>query len=189
MPFKIVAGILLVAATATAADWIWYTFGVRHSVTAGLIHGALLLTVVGAVLGTASGRLLRGLPIGAAAGIGGALAYNAFILSIDDRPYGLAIPAAWVVMWLLLAILEGRWLRAPACRSWVEIAVRGVAAAALSGVAFYLALSTLWGAPPESGRNYAIQFAAWALAWAPGLTVLAAGSPSFRRTLPTTVRR
>ncbi len=175
MPLKIVAGILAVAATATLADWIWYTFGVRHSVVAGLIHGAALLTVVGAVLGTAAGRLVRGLPIGAAAGVGGALAYNLFVLLIDNRPYGAAIPAAWIVMWLLLAVMEGRWLRAPAHRSWAEIAVRGLAAAALSGVAFYLALSTLWGAPPEGGRNYAVQFAAWAFAWAPGIIALTAG--------------
>ncbi|MGH9867933.1 MAG: hypothetical protein ACREAA_07210 [Candidatus Polarisedimenticolia bacterium] len=175
MPVKIVLWILAVAATATLADWIWYTFGVRHSLTAGVIHGAALLTIVGAALGAASGRPFRGLPIGAAAGIGGALAYYAFIVVIDDRPYGTAIPAAWIVMWLLLAVLEGRWLRAPARRSWAEIAVRGVAAAALSGVTFYLALNTLWGAPPAAGRNYAIQFTAWALAWAPGLMALAAG--------------
>jgi hypothetical protein len=172
---KIIAGILLVAVTATAMDWIWHTVGVRHSMTAGLIHGALLLTVVGAVLGAASGRLLRGLPIGTAAGIGGALAYYLFIALIDNQPYGVAIPAAWVVMWLLLAVLEGRWLRAPARRSWIEIATRGVAAAGLSGAAFYLALSTLWGAPPAAGRNYAMQFAAWAFAWAPGILALAAG--------------
>ena len=172
MPFKIIVWILVVAATATLADWIWYTYGVRHSVMAGVIHGAALLTVVGAALGAASSRLFRGLPMGAAAGIGGALAYDAFVLWIDDRPYGTAIPAAWIVMWLLLALMEGRWLRAPAIRSWAEIAVRGVAAAALSGVAFYLAMNTLWGAPPATGRNYAMQFTAWALAWAPGLLAL-----------------
>ena len=176
MPVRIVPWILAVAATATLADWIWYTFNVRHSVMAGVIHGAALLTVVGAALGATSSRLLRGLPIGAAAGIGSALAYHAFIVLIDDRPYGTAIPAAWIVMWLLLAVLEGRWLRAQARRAWVESAVRGFAAAAFSGVAFYLALDTLWGAPPAGCRNYTIQFAAWALAWAPGLMALVAGS-------------
>ncbi len=175
-------GILLVAATATAADWIWYTFGVRHCVTNGVIHGAVLLTVVGGALGAAAGRLLRGLPIGTAAGIGGASAYFVLVALVDDRPYGTAIPAAWIVMWLLLAVLEGRWLRAPARRSWLEIALRGITAAALSGVAFYLVLSTLWGAPPASGRNYAIQFAAWAFAWAPGMLALSVGTRGTRRT-------
>ncbi len=169
--FTIVAGILVVAAAATAADWIWYTFGVRHSVTAGLIHGALLLTVVGGALGAAAGQMLRGLPIGTLAGVAGALAYYAFA-SIGGGAYGPAIPAAWVVMWLVLAMLEGRWLRAPMRRSWPSVAVRGLLAATISGIAFYLVLGTLWGAPPEGGRSYAFQLAAWAFAWAPGLLAL-----------------
>ncbi len=175
MSVRIVVTILVVAATATVGDWIWYTIGVRHSMTAGLIHGAVLLTVVGGGLGAASGRLLKGLPIGTIAGVGGALAYYAFVALLDDRPYGTAIPAAWIVMWLLIAVMEGRWLNTPAQRPWIEITARGATAAVLSGVAFYLVLNTLWGAPPAGGRNYMIQFAAWALAWAPGLLALSVG--------------
>ena len=173
MVLKIGLGILAVAATATAADWIWYTFGVRHTATAGLVHGALLLTVVGGALGTVSGHPVKGPPIGAVAGVGGALAYHVFILVVDDRPYGAAIPAAWVVLWLLLAVLDGRWLRAPERRSWTAVALRGLVAAMASGLAFYFVLNTLWGAPPETGRNYLLQFAAWAFAWAPGMLALA----------------
>jgi hypothetical protein len=137
MPVALLIGIFVVAAVATLGDWVWYTFGVRHGMTAGLIHGALLLTVAGGALG-----------------------------------------AAWIVMWLLLATLEGRWLRASQCRSWREIAARGALAALLGGIAFYLVLGTLWGAPPEGGRNYVVQFAAWTFAWAPGLLALGAGRPS-----------
>jgi hypothetical protein len=168
----IAAGVLLVAATATAGDWIWYTFGVRHSLMAGLFHGALLLTVAGGALGAGAGRPLRGLPIGTLAGVGGALVYYAIVACTDGRTYGAAIPAAWIAMWLLMAVLEGRWLRAGARRSWLAILVRGSAAAALSGTAFYLVMNVLWGAPPTGGRNYALQFAAWAFAWAPGLLTL-----------------
>ena len=50
--------------------------------------------------------------------------------------------------------------------------VRGVVAALLGGVAFYLVLTTLWGRPPEGGRNYVVQFLAWSFAWAPGLVAL-----------------
>jgi rhodanese-related sulfurtransferase len=78
-------------------------------------------------------------------------------------------------MWLLLAALDGRWLRAPARRPWGEIAGRGVAAAVLGGTAFYLVMNILWGRPPAGGRNYAVQFLAWAFAWAPGLIALTAG--------------
>ena len=174
MPLRIITGILVVAATATVADWVWYTFDVCHGIAAGVIDGAVLLTAVGGALGAASGRFLRGLPIGTLAGIGGALAYYAFIAAFGERAYGAAIPAAWVVTWLLMAILEGRWI-SPTRRSWLAIAGRGTTAAVLSGIAFYLVLDRLWGAPPPDGRNYAVQFAAWAAAWAPGMLALTLG--------------
>jgi rhodanese-related sulfurtransferase len=172
---KTLIGILVVAACATLGDFIWYTYGVRHSFAAGLIHGALLLTSVGFVLGLASGRVLKGLPIGAIAGVGGALSYYALIAIMDRRTYGTAIPGAWLIMWLILAALDGRWLRAPERRPWKEVAGRGFAAALLGSVAFYLVLNTLWGRPPATGRNYAVQFLAWAFAWSPGLFALTIG--------------
>src|SRR5580765_2076069 len=172
---KTIAGVLVVAAVATIGDAIWYTYGVRHTILAGLVHGALLLTSVGAVLGAASGRVVKGLPIGALAGIGGATSYYVLVATMDRRTYGSAIPAAWVMMWLILAALDGRWLRAPQRRTWAAVAGRGLAAAVLGGVAFYLVLNTLWGRPPAGGRNYVVQFFAWAFAWAPGLFALSVG--------------
>jgi hypothetical protein len=169
---KTIVGIAAIAAAATLGDFIWYTAGVRHTMTAGLLHGALLLAVFGAVLGSASGRVVKGLPIGAVAGIGGALSYYALILVMDSRTYGAAIPGAWVIMWVLLAALEGRWLRAPDRRSWTEVAIRGAVAAVLGGLAFALVMNILWGRPPADGRDYLVQFAAWAFAWAPGLLAL-----------------
>ena len=85
---KAVAGILVVAAAATCGDFIWYTYGVRHTMVAGLVHGALLLTAVGAVLGAASGRVLKGLPLGALAGIGGAASYYVLVASWIAAPMG-----------------------------------------------------------------------------------------------------
>jgi len=172
---KSIVGVLVVAAVATVGDFIWYTYGVRHTLLAGLTHGALLLAVVGAVLGAASGHILKGLPIGAIAGIGGATSYFVLVAVVDRRTYGSAIPAAWVITWLILAALDGRWLRAPARRSWATIAGRGAVAAVIGGVAFYLVMNTLWGRPPAGGRNYVVQFFAWAFAWAPGLFALTVG--------------
>ena len=77
VPLSGFVGIAIVAAAATFGDFIWYTVGVRHTMTAGILHGALLLTTVGGVLGLASGRVMKGLPIGTLAGIGGALSYYA----------------------------------------------------------------------------------------------------------------
>jgi hypothetical protein len=169
LPF---VGTALVAAAATLGDYIWYSVGVRHTMIAGLVHGALLLSAVGLVLGTAAGRPLKGWPIGAFAGVGGALAYYLFILVLDRRTYGTAIPASWVVMWLLLAALDGRWLRAPGPRSWRDVAVRGLLAAVASGLVFVLVRDVLWGRPPAEGRNYLLQWLAWSAAWAPGLLAL-----------------
>lgn len=170
-----VASIALVAGVATLGDFIWYSAGVRHTLTAGILHGVVLLTVVGGVLGASCGRLAKGLPIGALAGVGGALSYYLFVATIDSRTYGSAIPAAWVVMWLLLAALDGRWLRAPHQRPWSAVAVRGLAAAAAAGFAFALVRNILWGRPAGVDRNYVLQFAAWAAAWAPGLIALTWG--------------
>jgi hypothetical protein len=169
-----IVGIAVVAAAATLGDFIWYTVGVRHTMVAGIIHGALLLSAVGVVLGLAAGHPLKGLPIGTLAGIGGALAYYLLILILDRRTYGTAIPASWVTMWLMLAALDGRWLRAPARRSWKAVAVRGLVAAIAGGVAFALVMNVLWGRPPAGGRNYVLQWIAWAFAWAPGLLALMA---------------
>lgn len=173
-----IAGIAAVATAATLGDFIWYTIGVSHTVMAGILHGALLLATAGAAVGATSGRLMKGLPIGAIAGVGGALSYYLLILLVDRRTYGTAIPGAWVIMWLLLAGFEGRWIRGGARRQWGEIALRGTVAAVTSGLAFALVRSTLWGQPPVGGRSYFAQFAAWAFAWAPGLLTLTWGNSS-----------
>jgi len=155
-------GIAVVAAAATLGDFIWYTVGVRHTMAAGVIHGALLLSTVGVVLGVGAGRPLKGLPIGTLGGIGGALTYYLLILIFNGRTYGTAIPASWMIMWLMLAALDGRWLRAPNRRSWGEVAARGLIAAVVGGIAFALVMNVLWGRPPAGGRNYLSQWATWA---------------------------
>jgi hypothetical protein len=169
---RVAIGILGVALVATLGDYTWYTLHVRHRMVAGIIHGAVLLTAVGAVLGLDAGKPLKGLPIGALAGVGGALTYYLLIALVDRRTYGSAIPASWVMLWLIVAVLDGRWLRAPRPRPWSAIAIRGVLAAVLGGVAFFLVMNTLWGRPPAEGKNYIVQFAAWVVAWAPGLLAL-----------------
>ena len=169
---RAILAVAVVAGAATLADFIWYGVGVRHTMTAGVVHGALLLTVVGGALGSASGRIGKGLPIGALAGVGGALSYYLLVVLVDSRPYGAAIPGAWVVMWLLLAALEGRWLRAPDRPTWMAIAVRGTTAAVAGGISFALVRNMLWGSPPGGERNYLMQFLLWACAWAPGLLAL-----------------
>jgi len=165
-------GIAIVAAVSTLGDFVWYSFGVEHRMTAGVIHGVVLLTAVGGVLGAAAGRFVAGLPLGMAAGAGGALAYYALVPVIGQA----AMIAAWAALWVLLAFFDGTLLRRGA-RPTAEVLTRGVVAAILGGLAFYLVVGTLWGRPPAGGRNYFIQFAAWAFAWAPGIVALAWNRP------------
>lgn len=169
---KILLGLLFVAAVSTAGDYVWYEIGVAHTGTAGIIHGAILLAAVGGVIGAAAGRIVAGLPIGAVAGIGGALLYYGIVSAGGRGSSGTAMVVAWAAVWLILATLDGRLLRAAAPRSWTDILARGVLAAAFGGAAFYFMMDTLWGRPPAEGRNYLLQFAAWLVAWAPGLLAL-----------------
>jgi hypothetical protein len=174
---RIILGTLGVALVATLTDYAWYTLNVRHTVIAGVIDGVVMLTAVGAMLGLGAGKVWKGLPIGAVAGAAGACVYYLLVAIMGRRGYFSAIPAAWVTMWLILAVFDGRWLRAPATRSWAAIALRGVLAAVFSGVAFYFVMNTLWGRSP-GGKNYFVQFAAWVIAWAPGLVALTIRRPS-----------
>lgn len=172
---RILLGIVVVALVSTVGDYIWYEYGVRHQVLTGILHGAALLAAVGGVIGVPSGRVLAGIPVGALAGVSGALVYYG-IVTLGGRGSGTtAMVIAWATLWIVLAMLDGRVLRGPIVRDWKPIFVRGFVAAALGGVAFYLMMDTLWGRPPAGGRSYITQFGAWLAAWAPGLLALTLG--------------
>jgi len=170
---KLLLGIAVVAAVATAGDYTWYEIGVGHRMLTGIVHGAVLLLAVGGVLGALSGRLVTGLPLGAAAGIAGALMYYGVAPATGGTT---AMVVAWAALWIVLAFFDGRILRRVKLPT-SEIVSRGVLAAVLGAVAFYAMVDVLWGRPPAGGRNYAVQFAAWMIAWAPGILALAADLP------------
>jgi hypothetical protein len=172
---KLLVGILFVAGVTTAGDYMWFEMGAgSHRMIAGVIHGAILLTTVGAVLGASAGRWLRGLPIGTIAGIGGALTYYA----LTGMARTGAMVAAWAMCWLILAALDGRMLRRPP-RSFGDIVGRGITAAILGGLAFFLVVDFVWGHESVRDRNYLLQFLAWTVGWAPG--ILAIGIDRRRR--------
>jgi len=171
---RLLIGIVVVAAVSAAGDYVWYEIGVEHRMWAGILHGAVLLTAVGGTLGAASDRTVAGLPIGTVAGVAGALTYYALAPVLRSA----AMMVAWASLWIVLALLDGRLVRRPS-RSLRLCLIQGVTAALLSGVTFYLVVNSLWGRPPAGGRNYAVQFALWAIAWAPG--ILAIGQDLSRR--------
>jgi len=173
---RLVLGTLVVAWIATLGDFIWYEGGVTHRMVIGIVHGAVLLTAVGGVLGWTAGRTPMGLPLGTVAGLAGALTYYALQPIVGQT----AMLVAWASLWIALAMLDARWLcrtRAPG-----QAVLRGTAAAMLSGLTFWLVVDQLWGREPAGGRDYLWQFFAWAAAWAPGILVI--GWPA----APTTVR-
>jgi hypothetical protein len=160
----ILLGILVVAAVSTIGDYVWYEVGVPHRMTFGIVHGAVLLAAVGGVIGAGAGRVMAGLPLGAAAGVGGALVYYAL-----EAPLGRgAMLAGWAAVWILISILNVRLLQRPR-RSLADGLVRGVIAALAGGLAFYLVGDDLWGRRPPGARNYLTQYGLWIVAWAPGI--------------------
>jgi hypothetical protein len=171
---RLLIGIVVVAAVSAAGDYVWYEMAVEHRMSAGILHGAVLLTAVGGTLGAATGRTFAGLPMGTVAGVVGALTYYALAPVLRSA----AMMVAWASLWIGLALLDGRIVRR-AKRSVRLCMVHGATAALLSGVTFYLVVASLWGRPPAGGRNYAVQFALWAIAWAPG--ILAIGQDLSRR--------
>src|SRR5262245_64995339 len=95
---RLLIGIVVVAAVATAGDYVWFEYGVRNRIWIGVLHGAIQLTAVGGVLGAASGRMIAGLPLGAISGIAGALSYYALATTFRSG----ALFTAWTVVWLTL---------------------------------------------------------------------------------------
>jgi len=167
--FQPILGILFVAAVATIGDFIWYHFGIRQTILAGVVHGAALLMSVGAALGWSARHVATGVKMGLVAGVIGALSYYALVNGVGMMT---AMIGAWAVVWIALAIGEGRMLQQPR-RRWLDVITRGLVAAALSGVAFYAVSSGLWGRAPAGGRNYLLQYARWIVAWAPGIVTIA----------------
>ncbi len=91
-----VGGALLLAAVSTFGDFIWAHFSLEHRPTYGLIHGALLCSVIGLYLGLLRKSFVRGTLGGAAIGFGAAAGF-----------YGLARFAGmaamfplWMALWI-----------------------------------------------------------------------------------------
>jgi len=161
-------GALLLAAASTVADLLWAAWHLRHRMVYGLIHGASLFVVFGLYLGLV-GRSRRGLLIGLAGGPAAGLAAAASYYLLRPWLRAGALFAAWMVLWILLAIVARLVLgnRGPVRRALV----RGAAAALSSGLAFY-AISGIWLRPPPGGPNPAYFFACWVIAFLPGFVAL-----------------
>lgn len=160
-----VVGALAIAGVSTLGDFIWAAAIPRHMARYGLTHGALLFLCVGLYLGI----LVRRPGLGAAGGaLIGLLAAGSFYVLAPIAGYS-AMFFAWFGVWIALAFLNGRVLRHQAGPG--ETFARGIAAAVLSGAAFY-AVSGIWFPFRPLGWDYAVHFASWTVAYLPGFLAL-----------------
>lgn len=160
-----IAGALAIAALSTLGDFIWATIIPRHMPRYGLTHGTLLFLFVGLYLGVLVRRPVPGAVGGAVIGL---LAAGSFYVLAPLAGYSVMFPC-WFGVWIALAVLNGRVLGRRA--SSRELFARGVAAAILSGAAFY-AVSGIWFPFRPRGWDYAVHFASWIVAYLPGFLAL-----------------
>ena len=168
------AAALFLGAVMTAGDFVWAYFDVRHSMWAGVAHGALMCLCIGGVLGVRARRLLPGLIAGPLIGV---LAAAAFYAIAPTLGWGAMLPA-WMLFWICFALLQ-RFLLA---ETLARALARGAVAAVLSGLAFY-AISGIWTRPAPGGPNYALHFVSWTVAFAPGFVTLFFRAPAPARPL------
>jgi hypothetical protein len=157
-------GALALAALNTLGDFVWARFVDRHRTVYGLVHGTVLLLALGLCLGLVRGRPARGALWGGAVGLLAALSFYALAPLLGYA----AMFVSWMALWVGFAFLDARLRGAARGR---EVLVRGLAAALLSGAAFY-AVSGIWTDPAPAGPNYAFHFLCWTVAFLPGLAAL-----------------
>ncbi len=162
----VVAAVLL-AAVMTFGDYIWSVFEVRHKVVNGILHGATMCLALGVVIGWRAGRIAAGALAGPVIGVIAALAFYALAATLR---YWAMLPA-WMLFWILFAFLQQRLMRTESLGTALG---RGLAAALLSGAAFY-AISGIWTNPPPGPPRYGVHFASWVFAFLPGFVALFAG--------------
>ncbi len=165
----VIGSTVAIAALSTLGDFMWASMHLRHRMVFGLAHGAILFLCIGYCLGRATSRPALGALGGLLAGLAAAGSY--YLLAPFMRYY--AMFAAWVLVWLALAVLTGRLLRKTDPLRSSEVLGRGTAAAIGSGIAFYL-ISGIWRPFNPQGWDYAVHFLAWCLAFFPGFAALLA---------------
>jgi hypothetical protein len=162
-----IAAAVLLAAVMTFGDYIWSVFEVRNRMLNGIVHGATMCLALGVVIGWRAGRIAAGTLAGPVIGVIAALVFYALAPAMR---YWAMLPA-WMLFWILFAFLQQRLMRAENTATALR---RAVAAALLSGAAFY-AISGIWTNPRPGPPPYGVHFASWVFAFLPGFVALFAG--------------
>lgn len=160
-----VVGSILLAILSTAADYVWFRGIPQHQVTSGAIHGSALFAALGLYLGWRKGQALAGLVGGLGSGLVAALSF--YVLA-PLGGYSMML-ASWLILWILLALLQthldGR-------LNVANGVARGIVTAVVAGIGFGLVLFQLYRGWPPVTFPFFKHFAAWTIAYLPGLYVL-----------------
>jgi hypothetical protein len=154
---------VLLGAVMTFGDWLWSALRLPHRMSYGIAHGAAMCLCLGAVIGWRARRPAAGALAGPVIGVVAALVFYALAPMMR---YAAMFPA-WMLFWMLFALLQQR--LTPGERVSAAL-IRGIAAAILSGAAFY-AISGIWTRPSPT-PNYLLILASWSFAFLPGFVVL-----------------
>jgi len=160
---------LALAAVMTFGDWLWAAMHIRHRMSAGISHGALMCLCIGLAIGFRSRKVL---PAAIAGPVIGAAAAGTFYVLAPTLRWGAMFPA-WMLLWLLFAFLQHLLVGGDTIGTTVK---RGILAALLSGLAFYL-ISDIW-IHEAAHPGLAVHFGAWVFAFLPGFAALFARLPS-----------
>lgn len=163
MVFAIVASVLL-GLVMTVGDWVWAALQLPHRIAYGITHGAVTCLCVGLAVGIRAGRPLPGALAGPVIGVIAAMTFYALWPMIRWS----AMFAAWMLLWILFALLQQRLSKKESMQTAL---LRGVAAALVSGAAFY-AISGIWINDSHSNPNLLRHFGAWSFAFLPGFVAL-----------------
>lgn len=160
-----VVGSVLLAILSTIADYVWFLDFPQHQVSSGSIHGATLFAALGAYLGFRKGKP----GIGALGGLlSGLMAALSFYVLAPIGGYNMML-VSWLILWIMLAglqtYLDGR-LDVP------KALTRGLITSVVAAVGFGVVLFQLYRNWPPENFSFPIHFAAWTLAYVPGLYVL-----------------
>lgn len=162
-------GALIMAVVSAAADAFWAAALPQHRTIYGVVHGAVVLGVLGFVLARLAGSRRP-----AIAGLGGiivgvlsaALFYVLFVLVGNP-----ALILAWMALWVAFAFLTD--LAAPRHEPPSRRLTRGLAAAVLSGIPFFvLVAGGMWLGAHDPGPLYLRNVAYWLVAFLPGFGAL-----------------
>ncbi len=158
---------LVMAATSAFADAFWAAAVPEHKALYGLIHGGLLLAVMGLVIARATGGSRNG--FAALAGLlVGVLAAALFYLLFPVIGV-IAMVVAWMALWVALAFVGNT--ASSRAETGSRTVTRGVLAALTAGLGFWM-ISDIWLGAHTPGPLYWRNFAYWCVAFVPGFAAL-----------------